>query len=94
MPHPHHHPEWMENEEKDRTTKEIGDRLVKIGQVLLEKGEFKLGRSLVKPDNPSLFIIRFERMPRGELSLKLELKWPDSGHPSRFEAPEGDLPIE
>lgn len=74
--HPiHHHPEWYEVEEKEKTLNEIGERLVKIGDLLKSKGGFKLGNSQIRPSDPSFFILRYERMPRGELSIKIEIIW-------------------
>lgn len=95
MPHHHHQPpQWLENEEKERTLKYIGERLVKIGQLLLDKGQFKLGRSLVKPSDPCLFIMRYERMPRGELNLKFELIWEPNFETSGARSNEDELLIE
>ncbi len=76
---PNGHPryEFFESQERTMTLKEIGERLEKIGSLLSERGDFKLGGTQVSPPDPCPFILRFERMPRGELSLKLELKWED-----------------
>lgn len=94
-PHPPHGPhEWIKNEEKDRSIVEIAERLQKIGQRLAESSKVVLDGVEVAPANPSLFIIRYERLPRGELSLKLEIKWQDSSAPERQGARLGDLPIE
>lgn len=74
--HPRH--EFFESQERMMTLKEIGENLVKIGSLLSDRGSFRLGGTQVSPPDPCPFIMRFERMPRGELSLKLELKWEDA----------------
>jgi len=84
----------MQNEEKERTVKDIGQRLVTIGQKLVEKGEFKLGNSLLKPSNPSWFVMRYERLPKGELSLKLEIKWEENPSTSNSGDTGEDLEID
>ena len=85
---------FYENNEEIRPIEEIGQRLQKIGSLLSERGNVKLGSSQVKPTNPCLFIIRYERMPRGELSMKLELKWSDNQDPSHSLDNGQDIPIE
>lgn len=88
---PHHHPEWFENEEKVRTLAEIGQRLRTIGDRLAEAGTVKIGDSRITPADECIFLIRYERKPRGELALKLEIEWDEewSGGTSA-----SDLPIE
>ena len=90
----HHPPEWIEAEEKFRPVKEIGERLAKIGNLLLERGDIRLGGSEVRPSDPCRFLLRYERMPRGELSLKLELIWDDSQRGGASPPADSDLPIE
>lgn len=89
---------WFENEEKVRTLQEIGDRLSLIGSRLSGrgpgKGGFTLGRTKVDPPPECLFIIRYERMPKGELSLKLELQWDEDYPGEQREPTNGDLIIE
>lgn len=92
-PNPLHHG-WMENEEKTRNLEEIGERLQRIGTLLSEKGQFKLGKSRIAPPPECVFIIRYERMPRGELSLKLELQWEDTNRQYNFPRGDEDLKIE
>ena len=58
-----------------KTIKEIGEKLTLIGNKLAQNGFIKLGKSTIKPNDPSLFVIRYERMPHGELCLKLEVRW-------------------
>lgn len=91
-PHPPH--EWIQNEEKRRPITEIGERLQKIGSLLEKNGELKLGDSQVKPNDPSYFIIRYERMPHGELSLKLEIRWEESIGSRESVSYEDELPLE
>lgn len=70
---PHH--EWLVNEERERSVTDIADRLIMIGQRLKETGAVNLDNVEVRPDDPSRFVIRFERLPRGELKLHLEIEW-------------------
>ena len=84
VPIPPHHPppphrphEWIVNDEKMRSLAEVGERLQLIGRLLGERGYVKLDENDIRPTDPCLSIIRYERMPRGELSLKLELMWED-----------------
>lgn len=76
-PPPHHHGphEWLINDERVRPLAEIASRLQQMGQLLQERGSIKLGGNEITPTDPALFITRYERMPKGELSLKLELMW-------------------
>jgi hypothetical protein len=87
---PHHH-EWLENEERKRSLSDIASRLEKIAKLLAEKGEFKLGNNQIKPSDPSILVLRYERMPKGELSFKIEIKWDQSQLPS---SQEKDLEIQ
>ena len=86
-------PEWIESEEKTRSLQDIGSRLVKIGELLLDKGSLKLGQTDVRPADPSRFMLRYERMPHGELSLKLEVLWDDAQGSSSRTPVDEDLEI-
>jgi hypothetical protein len=74
-PHNHHRHEWFVNEERIRSLKDIGNLLEKIGKLLSDRGSVKLDKYDIKPPESCYFIMRYERMPAGELSLKLELMW-------------------
>ncbi|MHA1330871.1 MAG: amphi-Trp domain-containing protein [Candidatus Hodarchaeales archaeon] len=91
--HPPHHG-WFENEEKTRPLKDIGERLVKIGNLLVKNGKFTLGKSRITPPKKCEFIIRYERMPDGKLSLKLELKWEETDQRYSPVSGDADLRIE
>lgn len=82
---PGHNHGRMLNDEKERSLSDIGDRLQKIGKLIAERN-LRLGAHQIAPPEECLFIIRYERMPEGELSLKLELKWYEGERPI-----EGDL---
>lgn len=97
MPHrpPHHRKhEWIRSEEKTRSLKDVGDRLQKIGSLLVQKGYFTLGGTEIKPPDPCEFILRYERMPRGELSLKIELLWDEQSVDDSSASDYEDLSIE
>ena len=98
---PHHPPppiggphEWIVNEEKMRSLQEAGERLQQIGRLISERGYVSLDGNDVKPADPCLSITRYERMPRGELSLKLELLWEDVPRPSEPTKTDADVKIE
>ena len=76
-PHPPPHPqqEWIVNLEKTYPLATIAERLQQIGKLLAERGDVRLEDVVVKPSDPCFFMLRYERMPRGELSLKIELQW-------------------
>lgn len=94
-PRPPHGPhQWIINEEKTRSLSEIGERLQTIGRLLSERGYLKLDVHEVKPTDPCFSIIRYERMPRGELSLKLELMWEDFTSSSESTHTGKDISIE
>ena len=72
---PHHDHEWIVNDTKERSLQQIGEKLEKIGKLLKERGAVQLGNNTVEPTDPCVFLMRYERLPEGELSLKLELEW-------------------
>lgn len=82
-PHPPHPPhayaQFIKDEEIERDLGDIGARLQKIGQALADRGEVTLDDVTVKPADPCTYIMRYERMPAGELSLKIELLWWEGG---------------
>lgn len=92
MPHIRHHPEWLVNYEQQKSVKEIGEYLQKVGSLLAEKGKVVLGSQKVEvqPSNPSYVIVRYERKPKGEMCLKFEIEW----NTQHTMAPEAELIIE
>ena len=78
-PPPGHHPppppEWLINEEKTKSLAEIAERLQLIGRLLSDRGTLKLEGYEIEPSDPSWSVLRLERLPRGELSLKIEVTW-------------------
>lgn len=78
-----HHPhlalrhKWMVNSEQTNELADIGEQLIKIGQALKENGELTINDVNIAPQSQPLFIVRYERLPRGELKLKLEIEWED-----------------
>ncbi len=84
---------WV-NEEVERPLKEGCERLQKIVNLILEKGYVTIDKNYIEPADPCECIIRYERMPAGELSLKLELKWNDDLTSRESEEVKGDAPIE
>jgi hypothetical protein len=75
MPPKHPEEHRFVNNERKLSLKDIGEQLQQIGTRLAEKGRFKLNKTEVAPPDPCELKLRYERMPRGELSLKIELKW-------------------
>ncbi len=78
-----HHPhlalrhKWMVNSEQTNELADIAEQLIKIGQALKENGELTINDVNIAPQSQPLFIVRYERLPRGELKLKLEIEWED-----------------
>lgn len=73
-----HHQKWMVNSEQTERLENIADQLIKIGQALKENGELTINDVNITPQVESLFTVRYERLPRGELRLKLEVEWEDA----------------
>ena len=74
--HPlHRHHEWLENYELELPLADAAEKVKYIAEVLIENEAVVVGKHTVAPADPCEFILRYERMPRGELSLKIELKW-------------------
>ena len=65
--------------EEEWDCKTIGECLKAFGESLIDKGKITVTKNeeriLIEPDNSSRFILRFETMPRGEESLKIEVMW-------------------
>lgn len=86
--HPHHHaePTWWLNLEREQTVAAFGDMLEKIARKLQEKGSVTIQGHEIRPPQECLTVVRYERAPRGEIRLKIELEWeevreaePDNG---------------
>ena len=45
----HHHPEWILNDERERTVKEFGEFLEKLGHRLFEDGEVTISGEKITP---------------------------------------------
>lgn len=76
---PHHHDhEWMYNVEKEEKLDIIGSTIEKIGKFISERGNVKLGKITVQPPKVCYFVVRYERMPEGELKLRIELEWEEN----------------
>lgn len=77
MPPKHHHGPHIqyEGEARERSLAQISERLRKIGDLLGSQGFLKLNQTTVKPTDPCMLIVKYERLARGELSLKIELLW-------------------
>lgn len=86
---PHHHDhEWMYNVEKEEDLNRIGSTIEKIGKLISERGYVKLGNVTIKPPKVCYFVLRYERMPEGELKLKIELEWEEDEYPEDEEQDE------
>ena len=75
---PHHrpHPEWMLNIEKeDQKLREFGATLSQIGQRLCEAGKVRIQDTDISPAAICRTVIRYERAPRGEMKLHIEVEW-------------------
>lgn len=54
---------------------EFSEVIQQIGKALEDRSTVKLNGIDVTPADPSHCIVRYERMPHGELTLKIEMKW-------------------
>ena len=79
--HPQH--EWLVNVEEERSLADIAQTLSAVASHLAADGQVILNGTIVAPNDPCEFMVRYERLPRGEFKLKLELTWePDTVEPS------------
>lgn len=90
-PPPPYGPEIFFRDERDETLAEIGQFLQKVSSSLAKSGKVTLQsgmgeKHIVQPPDQCTFIVAYERMPRGELSLKLELKWMGGSGPAPMKA--------
>lgn len=67
--------EFFVHREGEERLKTIADWISQIGQALAAKGKVTLEGYEISPADPSEYRVVYERMPRGEMSLKIELKW-------------------
>jgi hypothetical protein len=94
---PHHG--WIANYEEEVTLSEAITNATGMFELLKKHGKFKISQGkdkiTVEPPKRLTYICRYERLPRGEYALKLELKWdpgaehepPSSGGAFKIEAP-------
>lgn len=83
-PHGHHGAgNWYENYENWNDLTSIGNILISIGHDMKNGKQTTIGKTNITPDDPSLFRLRYERMPAGELKLLFEIEWnlPTGRHP-------------
>lgn len=77
-------------DEKEWDCGAMGECLKALGDSLARKGEITLKvkeeRILISPHNPSRFTLRFETMPKGEESLKIEVMWKRPAPARHFDA--------
>jgi hypothetical protein len=67
---------WLVNWENEATPlSQVAARLQELADALSDCGKVEIGDSLLEPSDPCVFVLRYEQMPRGELSLKIELRW-------------------
>ncbi len=68
---PHH----IVKVEKEYSIEEIGLFLQSIGLELEKNKKTEIGGQKIEPDPTSLFKVRYEKMPRGELKIVFEIEW-------------------
>ncbi len=71
----HHPPDCFINYEKTRSLKDVGEWMQQIGKLLAEDGQLEIDDILIIPADPCWSIMRYERMPKGELCLRFECMW-------------------
>lgn len=88
MPHhwkhsgPHRDHVFMVNQGGRLDLSDIAARIQKIGKILQDSGFLTLKSGdkevEVRPPNPCDWLLRYEKLPRGELKLKIELEWEEN----------------
>ena len=71
----HHSHHWILNSEKTMPVKEAGQLVEQLSVKLQESGHFKLNGIPINLPESCHFVMRYERRPKGELVLKIELVW-------------------
>jgi hypothetical protein len=67
--------------------------LIDIGTRLQDDGRFVANEIAIAPPEECSFKFRYELLPRGELSLKLELMWWEDEADEPEDEAQGDLTI-
>jgi hypothetical protein len=74
---PHHH-DWYFNSEGNLPPYRVAELLRKLADEIFETRGGKLGEVEVVLPEELFAIVRYERLPKGELVVKVEAKWNDS----------------
>jgi hypothetical protein len=90
-PPPHHNHAWMVNEEREWVLSELAGIIELVGSKLKENGYVKLNDYEVRPPSIIDGMVRYERMPHGDLKLKIEMTWVDGVDPGQEEEGPKDL---
>lgn len=70
---------WIHNYEEELPLNEGLEMFSKILTTLSQRGNVRIAGTDVQPPPEAWFMLRYERMPRGELKLKMEIEWiPDA----------------
>jgi len=73
-PHHHNH-KVIYHEEFERAIKELGERLISIGEKFKENGQLEINGNSIKPSELSNWDFIYEQRPGGEFVLKIEIEW-------------------
>lgn len=72
--HPHG-PEIIFSSELEKPIKEAATDIEKIAKRLIENGRVTISGNTISPAESCLLVVAYERKPKGEYCLKIELEW-------------------
>jgi hypothetical protein len=84
---PPHHNQWLFHSEGNLPPYRVAEVLRKLADEIFETRGGRLGDEDVTLPEELYAIVRYERLPKGELVIKVEAKWNDFG------GGRGELPI-
>lgn len=70
---------WLANQEIDTTKSAAFDELASVVALFQQHGKIKITQGaeehIVEPGEHLTYTFRYERLPKGEFAVKIELKW-------------------
>ncbi|MCW3835029.1 amphi-Trp domain-containing protein [Sphingomonas canadensis] len=70
---------WLANQEVDTTKSAALEELSNVVALLKQHGKIKITQGaeehVVEPGEQLTYTFRYERLPKGEFAIKVELKW-------------------
>jgi hypothetical protein len=88
-----HGPEWLVSVQDDVTREQFAGHLGALAGALKDHAEVEVnGTTISVPENVE-FVLRFERMPHGELALMIRAEWFATGSNGAYSVPAAGLTI-